>query len=52
VCFGATLRFMLQFDMLEKRASIVAYAERLAARPAHQRGAAANGAVIQERGLA
>lgn len=52
VCFGATIRFMLQFGMLEKRERIVAYAERLAARPAQQRGAAANGAVIQEHGLA
>ena len=52
VCLGATLRFLLQFDMLEKRERIVAYAERLAARPALQRGDAANGAVIQERGLA
>lgn len=52
VCFGATIRFMLQFGMLEERERIVAYAARLATRPAHQRGEAANGAVIQERGLA
>lgn len=52
VCFGATIRFMLQFGMLEKRERIVAYAERLAGRPAHQRGDAANGAVIREHGLA
>ena len=52
VCFGATVRFLLQFGMLEKRERIVAYAERLATRAAHQRAEAANGAVIVERGLA
>ncbi len=52
VCFGGTVRFMLQFGMLEKRERIVAYAERLAARPAYQRAEAANAAVIQEHGLA
>ena len=51
VCLGATIRYLLRFGMLEKRERILAYSERLAARPALQRGNAANGAVIVERGL-
>lgn len=49
--FGGTVRYMLRFNMLEARPSIVAYADRLAARPALQRADARNAAVIEERGL-
>jgi len=51
VIFGGTLRFMLQFNMVEARPAFTAYAERLAARPALQRADARNAAVIAERGL-
>ena len=50
--FGGTVRYMLLFKLLEARPKFVAYAERLAARPALQRAEARNKAVIQERGLA
>lgn len=50
--FGGTLRYMLRFKLLEARPSFVAYAERLAARPALQRAEARNQAVVNERGLA
>lgn len=49
--FGGTLRFMLRFDMLEKRPAFTAYAERLDARPAAQRADARNAAIVKERGL-
>ncbi len=52
VIFGATVRFMLTFKMLEPRPAFTAYAERLAARPAVQRAEERNQAVIAERGLA
>jgi glutathione S-transferase len=51
VIFGGTLRFMLAFKMVEPRPTFTAYAERLAARPAHQRGDARNAAIRDERGL-
>ncbi len=51
VVFGGTLRYMLRFDMVEKRPAFVAYAERLAARPALQRADARNAAVMKEHGL-
>jgi len=51
VIFGGTLRYMLRFKMLEPRASITAYVERLAARPALLRADARNAAVIDEHGL-
>lgn len=51
VIFGATLRFMLRFNMLEARPAFVAYSERLAARPALQRAEARNLAVAKEHGL-
>lgn len=51
VIFGGTVRYMLQFKMLEPRDALVAYVERLNARPAAQRAAARNQAVIAERGL-
>jgi glutathione S-transferase len=51
VIFGGTLRYMLQFKMVEARPSFTAYAERLAARPALQRADARNASVREERGL-
>jgi glutathione S-transferase len=49
--FGGTVRYMLQFGMIEKRASFEAYADRLAARPAAKAAEARNAAIIAERGL-
>lgn len=51
VIFGGTLRYMLMFGMLEKRPAFVAYAERLAARPAVKRADARNAAVMAEHDL-
>jgi glutathione S-transferase len=51
VIFGGTLRFMLQFEMVEARPSFTAYAERLAARPALQAADARNAAVLEAHGL-
>ena len=51
VIFGGTLRYMLQFNMIEARPSFVAYAERLNARPASVAAAAKNNAIVQERKL-
>lgn len=51
VIFGGTLRFMLQFQMLEPRPLFTAYAERLGQRPALQRADARNAAVVAEHGL-
>jgi glutathione S-transferase len=48
VVFGGTIRFMLQFKMLEARPAFTAYADRLAARPALQRAEARNAAVREE----
>jgi glutathione S-transferase len=52
VVFGGTVRYMLQFKMIEPRPSFVAYVERLAARPALQRAEARNAKVGDEHGLA
>lgn len=52
VVFGGTLRFMLTFKMLEPLPVFVAYAERLAGRPALQRADARNAAVMAQHGLA
>jgi glutathione S-transferase len=52
VVFGGTIRFMLQFGMLEARPAFSAYAERLGARPACQRADAKNAAIAKEHGLA
>mgnify|MGYP001826402107 FL=1 len=49
--FGGTIRFMLQFGMLEKRPSFEAYAARLTARDTAKRADAINGKIIAERGL-
>ncbi len=51
VIFGATLRYMLRFKMLEARESFTNYASRLEARPALQRAEARNAQVAEERGL-
>jgi glutathione S-transferase len=51
VIFGGTIRFMLQFGMLEPRPAFVAYAGRLDARPALQRADARNAAVMAEHKL-
>jgi len=51
VVLGGTLQYMLQFNMIDKLPRFVAYAARLAARPAAQRAAAVNAAVAKERGL-
>lgn len=49
--FGGTVRYMLRFKMIEPRPVLVAYAERLAQRPAAQRADARNAAVMAEHGL-
>ena len=51
VIFGGTVRYMLRFKMLEPRPVIVAYDERLAARPALQRADARNTAIASEHGI-
>jgi glutathione S-transferase len=49
--FGGTLRYMLQFKMLEPTPAFTAYTDRLAARPALQRALAKNAQVGEEHGL-
>jgi glutathione S-transferase len=51
VVFGGTLRFMLRFDMVEKRPAFTSYIERLQERPALQRADARNHALMKEHGL-
>lgn len=51
VAFGATLRWLLGFGMLEKRPTFVAYADRLSARPATRAADAKNAEVAQAHGL-
>ena len=51
VIFGGTLRFMLQFGMVDERSAFVAYAERLASRPALGRAVEKNAAIVAEKGL-
>lgn len=51
VCFGGTVRYMLQFGMLEARERYLSYVERLDARDAWKRAAAVNQEVLEERGL-
>jgi glutathione S-transferase len=51
VIFGGTVRFMLRFDMVEKRKELTDYAARLGERPALQRADARNAQVMQEHGL-
>ncbi len=49
--FGGTLRYMLEFKLIEARPSFQAYVARLTERPAHQRALAINAAVRAEHGL-
>jgi glutathione S-transferase len=51
VVFGGTIRFMLQFGMLEATPAFTAYAARLGTRPALQRADARNAAIAKEHGL-
>jgi glutathione S-transferase len=51
VIFGATLRYMLRFKMIEPREAFTAYAKRLEKREALTRADARNAAIIAERGL-
>ncbi|QBK04449.1 glutathione S-transferase family protein [Hylemonella gracilis] len=51
VIFGGTLRYMLQFNMLEPRPLYTAYVQRLDERPAYQRANAKNTAIARELGL-
>ncbi len=51
VLVGSSLRWMLRFKMIDAVDSFVAYAERLAARPALQASEAKNAAVMKELGL-
>jgi len=51
VIFGGTVRYMLQFKMLEPRPSVVAYSQRLSARPAAQAAQARNAAEMEAHGL-
>jgi glutathione S-transferase len=51
VIFGGTVRYMLQFKLLEPTKTLTAYADRLAARPAAQRADARNAAIAKEHGL-
>ncbi len=48
---GSTLRWMLQFKMIDALPSLTAYADRLGARPALQAANARNAAVMAEHGL-
>ncbi|PIE19813.1 MAG: glutathione S-transferase [Proteobacteria bacterium] len=49
--FGGTVQYMTMFGMLDKRPEYLAYAERLAARPAAQRAQQINQRVSAEHGL-
>jgi glutathione S-transferase len=51
IIFGGTVRFMLQFKMLEPLPVFAAYAERLGARPGLKRADARNASVIEEHGI-
>jgi glutathione S-transferase len=51
VIFGGTLRYMLMFKMIEPKPAFEAYVARLDARPAYQRSAAKNAAIMAEHGL-
>jgi glutathione S-transferase len=49
---GNTLGYMRRFKLLEASPAVVAYTDRLAARPAAKRADTRNAAIIKERGLA
>ncbi|MFO0561994.1 MAG: glutathione S-transferase family protein [Polyangiales bacterium] len=51
VIFGATLRYMLRFNMIEPRAAYRAYIDRLEARPALARADAINARIAKEHNL-
>lgn len=51
VIFGGTLRYMLQFKMLEPRPVFERYVERLVERPAFERATARNAEVMREQGI-
>lgn len=51
VIVGASVRWMLQFKMIEARPAFVAYAERLGERPALKAADARNALVAKEHGL-
>lgn len=51
VVFGGTVRYMIEFGMLEKRPEYLAYVERLSSRPAAQRAREINARIAKERGL-
>ena len=51
VIFGGTVRYMLQFKMLDARPAFVSYVERISARSAARAAQAKNDAIIEERGL-
>lgn len=51
VIFGSTVRFMLKFKMLEGSPAVLAYSERLGARPALHRADAINAKISAEHGL-
>ena len=52
VIFGATLRFMLRFKMLEERSTFTEYVDRLSSRPASQAADARNLEVMKAHGIA
>jgi glutathione S-transferase len=52
IVFGGTVRYMLQFGMMEKRQTFVDYAQRLSDRPASKKAAEINDRVTAENGLA
>ena len=51
VILGSTIAYMLQFNMLDKRPALTAYAERIAARPANIAAQAKNAEVMQAHGI-
>lgn len=51
IIVGSTVRFMMQFNMMEGTDVLRAYSDRLAERPALQRADAKNAAILKELGL-
>lgn len=51
VIFGGTIRFMLQFELIEARPTFTSYVKRLEERPALQRADEKNASAIAEHGL-
>jgi glutathione S-transferase len=51
VIFGATVRYMRRFDMLDATPAITEYIERISDRPAARAADAINARVVAERGL-